>query len=202
MGTKPLTSEAIALAEKKMDMSLDDIIKMSKSKANAANPKKHRVSNKSQRFFSGNQDKTQKMRQYMNSRSTLRQGVLAQKRSSFQWNSFPLASEAARKAAVTSFRSRAFSHNRAAKWNKPRPGRPLRQQGNLPNRGNAFKAQNSGKALPESKPRTLDSLFAGMKEHRMRSAASTNNASVSRGAGVRNQVKAPWLRRRFGDYRI
>lgn len=41
-----------------------------------------------------------------------------------------------------------------------------------------------------------------MKEQRMRSATSTNNASVSRGAGVRNQVKAPWLRRRFGDYRI
>lgn len=124
MGTKPLTSEAIALAEKKMDMTLDDIIKMSKSKANAANPKKHSVSvlvqNKSQRFFSGNQDKTQKMRQYMNSRSTLRQGVLAQKRSSFQGNSFPLASEAARKAAVSSFRGRSFSHNRAAKWNKPR----------------------------------------------------------------------------------
>ncbi|RYR10410.1 hypothetical protein Ahy_B05g078866 [Arachis hypogaea] len=32
MAAKPLTTEAIALTEKKMDMTLDDIIKMSKNK--------------------------------------------------------------------------------------------------------------------------------------------------------------------------
>lgn len=44
------------------------------------------------------------------------QGVLAQRRSNFQGNQFPLATEFARKAAVAPLRNRAFSHNRLANW--------------------------------------------------------------------------------------
>lgn len=48
------------------------------------------------------------------------QGALAQRRSNFQGNQFPLATEAARKAAAGPLRNRAFGHNRAANWNKTR----------------------------------------------------------------------------------
>ena len=48
------------------------------------------------------------------------QGALAQRRSNFQGNQFPLATEAARKAAAAPLRNRAFGRNRAANWNKTR----------------------------------------------------------------------------------
>lgn len=117
--SKPLTSEAIALTEKKMDMTLDDIIKMSKTNSSKSN-KNERASNKNQRPFNGNRDKSLKIRQYMDSRSAVRQGVLAQRRTNFQGNSFPSAFEAARKAAMTQFRNRAANRNTAANWNKQR----------------------------------------------------------------------------------
>lgn len=44
------------------------------------------------------------------------QGVLAQRRSNFQGNQFPLATDFARKAAVAPLGNRAFSHNRMANW--------------------------------------------------------------------------------------
>ena len=47
-------------------------------------------------------------------------GVLAQRRSNFQGNRFPLAAEAARRAAVAPFRIRAFNGSRVANLNKPR----------------------------------------------------------------------------------
>ncbi|KAL6177418.1 hypothetical protein ACLB2K_048944 [Fragaria x ananassa] len=69
---KPLTTEAIALTEKKMDMALDDIIKM--AKVAPKGKKQRRVSNKSQTFAKGTaQDKPTKLRRYMDSRSTMRQ---------------------------------------------------------------------------------------------------------------------------------
>ncbi|KAL6182371.1 hypothetical protein ACLB2K_043793 [Fragaria x ananassa] len=115
---KPLTTEAIALTEKKMDMALDDIIKM--AKVAPKGKKQQRVSNKSQTFAKGiAQDKPTKLRRYMDSRSTMRQGVLAQRRSNFQGNQFPVATEAARKAAVVPFRNRAFNRNQVPNW-KPR----------------------------------------------------------------------------------
>ncbi|RVX04203.1 hypothetical protein CK203_015690 [Vitis vinifera] len=119
MAAKPLTSEAIALTEKKMDMTLDDIIKMSKS--TTVKDKKPRTVSRSQKFLSGiAQDKSAKMRQFMDSRSSLRQGVLAQRRSNFQANQFPLANEVARKAAAVPIRNRAFNRNRVPNWNRPR----------------------------------------------------------------------------------
>jgi hypothetical protein len=40
---KPITTETVALTEKKMDMSLDEIIKMEKSNTNVNKGKKQRV---------------------------------------------------------------------------------------------------------------------------------------------------------------
>lgn len=218
MATKPLTSETIAITEKKMDMTLDDIIKMSKT--NPSKSKKQRVSNKSQRLVNGsgngngNRDRSLKVRQYMDSRSTMRQGHLAQRRTNFQGNSFPSASEAARKAAMAPFRNKAANRNRAANWNKQRTGGPSRQQGNPPNGGNFRKRQSVQQAprsidvIPKQKPKTLDSLFANMKEQRMRAFPRTNNGSgvgvgggVRRNGGSENQPRQPWLRGRFGNYR-
>lgn len=48
------------------------------------------------------------------------QGLLAQKRSNFQGNQFPLAREVARKAAAAPIRNGPFSQNRVANQNKRR----------------------------------------------------------------------------------
>ena len=120
MAAKPLTSEAIALTEKKMDMTLDDIIKMSKNTSHKSK-KQRRIPNKIQRPVSNAaKDKALKVRQYMDSRASVRQGVLAQRRSNFQGNRFPFVAEAARRAAVAPFRNRAFNSRRVANLNKPR----------------------------------------------------------------------------------
>ncbi|XXG42395.1 hypothetical protein AAC387_Pa01g2686 [Persea americana] len=164
MATKPLTSEAIALTEKKMDMTLDEIIKMSKktsSKAKTPRPS----SNKSRGFssapaFQGNS----KVQRFMDSRSSIRQGVLAQRRSNFRGAQFTLAKEAAKKAAVTPIRNRVLIRNRAANWNKPRIAVPAVQKMAVENRYVGGRV----KAAPKQRSQTLDSLFANMKEQRMR----------------------------------
>ncbi|KAF3951750.1 hypothetical protein CMV_022634 [Castanea mollissima] len=120
MATKPLTTEAIALTEKKMDMALEDIIKMSKNPKSRGR-KQRRVPNKIQKFPNNiARDKSTNVRRFMDTRSSLRQGALAQRRSNFQGNQFPLATEAARKAAAAPLHNRAFGRNRAANWNKTR----------------------------------------------------------------------------------
>ncbi|KAM0005766.1 hypothetical protein Hdeb2414_s0198g00830371 [Helianthus debilis subsp. tardiflorus] len=109
------------MTEKKMDMSLDDIIKMSKNGAGATKGKKQRIPNKNQKFSNNVvQDKSMRLRRFMDSRSSRRQGVLAQRRSNFQGNQFPLAAEAARKAAVAPIRNRNFNGNQAATSYRPR----------------------------------------------------------------------------------
>ncbi|PIA48988.1 hypothetical protein AQUCO_01300094v1 [Aquilegia coerulea] len=120
MAAKPLTNEAIALTEKKMSMALDDIIKMNKKPTVKANNR--RASNKTQRpFNAAGQGNSLKMRRFMDSRSSLRQGALAQRRSNYQGNQFPRATEAARKAATAPIRNRPFNRNRMDNnWNKPR----------------------------------------------------------------------------------
>ncbi|KAI3943986.1 hypothetical protein MKX01_004288 [Papaver californicum] len=122
--TKPLTSEAIALTEKKMDMTLDEIIKMSKKPTQRL--KNHRIPNKNQKFGGGGAQGNDgvrgnplKVRQFMNFRSSVRQGALAQRRSNFQANShFPLATEVAKKAGAAPARSRPFNRSRQGNWNK------------------------------------------------------------------------------------
>ncbi|KAL0437472.1 UNVERIFIED_CONTAM: hypothetical protein Sradi_0455100 [Sesamum radiatum] len=72
MSTKPLTSEAIALAEKKMDMTVDDNIKMSKTIV--VKPKRQRISHRGQNLFNNvSQDNSFKVRRYMDTRPSLKQ---------------------------------------------------------------------------------------------------------------------------------
>ncbi|RVW43133.1 hypothetical protein CK203_078714 [Vitis vinifera] len=123
MAAKPLTSEAIALTEKKMDMTLDDIIKMSKS--TTVKDKKPRTV-ESEIFERYCQDKSARCANlwtpdlHLDSKFFNLQGVLAQRRSNFQANQFPLANEVARKAAAVPIRNRAFNRNRVPNWNRPR----------------------------------------------------------------------------------
>ncbi|XP_031095710.1 uncharacterized protein LOC115999901 isoform X2 [Ipomoea triloba] len=196
MATKPLTSETIALTEKKMDMTLDDIIKMSKNNSNKSKSK--RVSNRSQKTFTNaTQDKSGKIRKFMDTRSSLRQGALAQRRSSFQGNQFPLATEAAKKAATAPIRSRGFSRNRTGNMNKWRVAAPLVKRNVANGGGFSVKQQQQQeiKSMSQPKPQTLDSLFANMKEQRMKTSQQTNGARKN----GRSQHQAPWIRRRFGN---
>ncbi|XP_024170659.1 uncharacterized protein LOC112176805 [Rosa chinensis] len=201
---KPLTTEAIALTEKKMDMALDDIIKM--AKVAPKGKKQRRVSNKSQTFLKGTaQDKPTKLRRFMDTRSSLRQGVLAQRRSNFQGNQFPIATEAARKAAVVPLRNRAFNRNRVPNW-KPRAGAPnQRRAGNVgfgtklsPQQQPQQRQQQQENVVANQRPQTLDLLFANMKEQRMRAQPPhQNNAVPQRNRG---QPRLPWGRGgRFGN---
>ncbi|PPD84675.1 hypothetical protein GOBAR_DD18363 [Gossypium barbadense] len=98
MEANPLTSEAIALTEKKMNMTLGELL---------ANKSHKPVSNAAK-------EKAFKVRQYMDSCSSLRRGVLAQRRSNIQGNRFPFTAEASRRAAVAPLRSGAFNGSRAA----------------------------------------------------------------------------------------
>uniref|UniRef100_A0A6N2M510 Uncharacterized protein n=1 Tax=Salix viminalis TaxID=40686 RepID=A0A6N2M510_SALVM len=119
MAIKPLSREEIANTEKKLDMPLDDIIKMSK---NTTKPKKQqRAPIKNQKMFNNPaHEKALKVRRYMDSRPLARQGALAQRRSNFHGNQFPLAYEAARKAAVVPFHNRNFGRNFVANSNNAR----------------------------------------------------------------------------------
>lgn len=122
MATKPLTTAAIAMTEKKMDMSLDDIIKMSKTGTGNNKAKKQRIPNKNHKFSNNEvQDKSMKLKRFMDTRSSLRQGALSQRRSSFQGNHFPLTAEVARKAAVGPIRNRNnFNRNQTMTSYRPR----------------------------------------------------------------------------------
>ncbi|MBA0558750.1 hypothetical protein Golob_015755 [Gossypium lobatum] len=217
MAAKPLTSEAIALTEKKMDMTLgellafafsmdlDDIIKMSKNTSNKSK-KQPRIPNKIQRPVSNAaKDKALKVRQYMDSRASVRQGVLAQRRSNFQGNRFPFVAEAARRAAVAPFRNRAFNSRRVANLNKPRVGAPPVQR-RATNGGFTAKPQRQQQQqlqqdqqenkVTKQRPKTLDSLFANMKEERLRVLSHQNNGVQPNGRG---RQRMPWGRGRFGN---
>ncbi|MQM15559.1 hypothetical protein Taro_048504, partial [Colocasia esculenta] len=191
MAAKALTTEAIALTEKKVDMSLDDIIKMSKKNVQKGN-RPPRVSNKSQGFQKvvAAQRNSSKVQRFMDSRSSVRQGVLARRRTNFRVNQFPLTTEVARKAVV------APSRNRVANWNKPSnellPGAELQLQlsrgmskahimgsRHLSSSDKAvglkfvdgmvvFCACNVQESAMKPRPQTLDARFASMKQQRMR----------------------------------
>ncbi|XP_057810003.1 uncharacterized protein LOC131024514 [Salvia miltiorrhiza] len=196
MAAKPLTTEAIALTEKKMDMSLDDIIKMSKTRA--MKPNKQRVSNKGQKSFNNaSQDKGLKVKRFMDTRTSFRQGALAQRRSNFQGNQFPLATEAAKKAAVAPIRNRASNRSRPFNVNKSRAGALTFQRNSATGAGFSVKKPlqkpvQQASLGSKQKPQTLDSLFANMKEQRMRVLSHQNNGSRRNG---RSQPVVPWARR-------
>ncbi|MCL7040709.1 hypothetical protein MKW94_016986 [Papaver nudicaule] len=131
---KPLTSEAIALTEKKMDMALDEIINMSKKPSQQRTLKNHRIFGfrcccccccclcfdfTEQKPGGGVRGNPMKVKQFMDSGAC---GALAQRRSDFQANNhFPLATEVAKKAGVAPVCSRPFNSSRQANnWNKQR----------------------------------------------------------------------------------
>ncbi|KAJ4977202.1 hypothetical protein NE237_002308 [Protea cynaroides] len=132
MAAKPLTSEAIARTEKKMDMTLDDIIKMSK---------KPDFKFKNQRV--------------------------------------PV------KGCSCSVRARALGRNRMVNWNKPRIGAPPAQW-RVSERGFPGKLQQA-KVVTKQRPQTLDSLFANMKEQRMRALSHSQQMNSQRTGGFQQR---------------
>ncbi|XP_044477380.1 uncharacterized protein LOC123204664 [Mangifera indica] len=204
MAAKPLSAKAIALTEKKMDMTLDDIIKMSKNTAATKAKHQRRPLNKSQKIVNDAiQDKALKVRQYMGSRSSVRQGVLAQRRSNFQKNHFPLANEAARKAIVAPVQNRVFNGSMVAnKMKRSRVGAmPVQRKA----ANGSFVAKKDNAVPKQQRLQTLDSLFANMKEQRMRVFAHQTNGSLQRqnNGGVQHnregRPRLPWARGRLGN---
>ncbi|XP_013623616.1 PREDICTED: uncharacterized protein LOC106329494 isoform X2 [Brassica oleracea var. oleracea] len=118
---KPITTETVALTEKKMDMSLDAIIKMSKSNTNVNKGKKLRASNKKEKFNGAAKNSTVKAQRYMDSRSDVRQGAFAKRRSNFQGNHFPVTTAVARNVASGApIRGRPINAGRMANTNQSR----------------------------------------------------------------------------------
>ncbi|KAK1430645.1 hypothetical protein QVD17_13537 [Tagetes erecta] len=210
MAAKPLTNAAIEMTEKKMDMSLDDIIKMSKNGTGLNKPKKQRIFNKNQKFSNNVvQDKSMKLRHFMDNRSTLRQGAFGQRRTNFQGNQFSYAAEAARKAAVAPVRNSNFNRNQAVTSYRPRAvGRPAQNRASIGGGVAVMKKQRN--VAPKQKAQTLDSLFANMKEQRMKVLSQhqhqhqnqnqnqsqhqhNNNAGRRNGAG-QQRPRPPWTR--------
>ncbi|XP_006659354.1 uncharacterized protein LOC102715602 [Oryza brachyantha] len=168
MESVPLTAEAIAFTEKKMDMTLDDIIKMSKKK-NPGGKKPTRQPIKKRPFQDGNSNQgNAKVQRFMESRSTIRQGVLAQRRTNLGGNQFPATKQAAKKAATMPIRSR------GVKWNKP--SAPPKSVQRRPV-GEAFQ-NGKGKEVQNQAPKTMDALFAQMKQQRMRTMPQQQTNAV------------------------
>ncbi|KAK7251419.1 hypothetical protein RIF29_34600 [Crotalaria pallida] len=202
MEGKPITTEAVAFTEKKMDMKLDDIVKMSK---NIEASKQKRIANKSHK--SSNtvmQYKSSKVHRYTETKSSTRQDFLANRRSNFQGNQFPVAIEVAQKAVVAPLRYRFSNRNKVVSWNKARFHSSVSQRRagsvgfaakkSLPSPQQQQKEEVN--IMPKQRPQTLDSLFANMEEQRMRALSRQNNAVQHNGGGSRRQ---PWGRDRFGN---
>ncbi|URE10482.1 hypothetical protein MUK42_22091 [Musa troglodytarum] len=176
METKPLTAEAIALTEKKMDMTLDDIIKMSK-KNTSKGRRPLRMPIKSQGFQNGNRSQNNaKVQQFMDSRSSIRQGFLAQRRSNFQGNQFQMTTEIARKVSAMPIR------NRLVNQSQPRAVTSAQRKvadGSFPGK--------KDEVVTKQKPETMDALFANMKKQRMRMITQqANRSNGDRNAQSRN----------------
>lgn len=54
-----------------------------------------------------------------------------------------------------------------------------------------------GNVAAKQRPQTLDSLFANMKEQRMRALSRQKNSNLQRNGGSRPRV--PWARARFSN---
>ncbi|CAH9141375.1 unnamed protein product [Cuscuta epithymum] len=199
MTVKPLTTDAIALTEKKMDMSLDDIIKMSKNDSLKHRNGKQGVSNSSQKFYNNvAADKSAKFKRFTETRSSLRQENLAQRRTSFHDNHFPLTAQAARKAAVAPIHNRGFSRSRAVSMNVQRVAAPLAHR-NFSSKDDVFVKQKypQDKVKPvtrQKKLQTLDSMFASMKEQRMKKLSKNWVNAPRRNGGRQTILPPPWAR--------
>ncbi|XP_013735548.2 uncharacterized protein LOC106438807 isoform X9 [Brassica napus] len=210
---KPITTETVALTEKKMDMSLDAIIKMSKRNNTNVNKGKKlrasvsslklRASNKKEKFNGAAKNSTVKAQRYMDSRSDVRQGAFAKRRSNFQG---PVTTAVARDVASGApIRGRPYNAGRMANTNQSRFITPPAQYGSAP-RGFVSKQQwekieqkqpNGGGQ--RQGPQTLDSRFANMKEERMRMRMFTekgiNVGNNGVGLQYHQQQQRPWGRR-------
>ncbi|KAL0711908.1 hypothetical protein Bca4012_018886 [Brassica carinata] len=207
---KPITTETVALTEKKMDMSLDAIIKMSKSNTNVNKGKKQRASNKKESFSGAAKNSTVKGQRYMDSRSNVRQGAFAKRRSSFHGNQFPVTTSVARNVAYgTPLRGRQYNAGRVTNKNQSRFITPPAQYGSAPIGFLAKQQQqrekieqkqaNGGGGGQRRGPQTLDSRFANMKEERMRMRRFTEKGSNVGNNGVGLQYhqhqQRPWGRK-------
>ncbi|XP_048631992.1 uncharacterized protein LOC106438807 isoform X10 [Brassica napus] len=209
---KPITTETVALTEKKMDMSLDAIIKMSKRNNTNVNKGKKlrasvsslklRASNKKEKFNGAAKNSTVKAQRYMDSRSDVRQGAFAKRRSNFQG---PVTTAVARDVASGApIRGRPYNAGRMANTNQSRFITPPAQYGSAP-RGFVSKQwekieqkQPNGGGQRQG-PQTLDSRFANMKEERMRMRMFTekgiNVGNNGVGLQYHQQQQRPWGRR-------
>jgi len=187
MESVPLTAEAIAFTEKKMDMTLEDIIKMSKKKF-PAGKKAPRQPIKRRPFQNGNSNQgNAKVQRFIESRSSIRQGVLAQRRSNLDGNQFQITKQAAKKAAAMPVRGR------ADRWNKPSAPSTSTQRRPVGD-------QNSkGKEMQKEQPRTMDALFAQMKQQRMR-IMPPQQSNATQGHQFNQQRRVQQQRRGRGGY--
>ncbi|KAG5405052.1 hypothetical protein IGI04_011171 [Brassica rapa subsp. trilocularis] len=195
---KPITTETVALTEKKMDMSLDAIIKMSKSNNKG---KKLRAFNKKEKFNGAAKNTTVKAQRYMDSRSDVRQGAFAKRRSNFQG---PVTTAVARDVASGApIRGRPYNAGRMANTNQSRFITPPAQYGSAP-RGFVSKQQQQREKIEQKQangggqrqgPQTLDSRFANIKEERMRMRMFTEKGSNVGNNGVGLQYHQQWGRR-------
>ncbi|KAJ3709326.1 hypothetical protein LUZ61_013031 [Rhynchospora tenuis] len=192
MAAKSPTVDAIAITEKKMDMTLDEIISMSK-KGSAKGKLPHRTPIKNRGFQNGGPPpKGFKARQYNDSRSAVRQGMLAKRRTNFNGKSnFPVTSNIAKKAASAPFRSQ------PAKWNQSRVVPTPTQKVLVANGPIQFE---NGK-----KPQTMDALFARMQKQRRRTnpqltagPSNTNRQVVQRSRPHQQQMYQQQQRRPYG----
>eukprot|EP00252_Welwitschia_mirabilis_P000649 TRINITY_DN1062_c0_g1_i4.p1 TRINITY_DN1062_c0_g1~~TRINITY_DN1062_c0_g1_i4.p1 ORF type:complete len:194 (+),score=28.04 TRINITY_DN1062_c0_g1_i4:383-964(+) len=162
MGSLPqTTADTIALTEKKMDMTLDDIIKMSQK--NGKRERKQPQKKKCPWAFPSKKGagdagaKSQLQRSVAARSSALRQGKLAESRGRSGFRQFTTATEASKIAARTPIRTR------PSRWMK-------RREGNMATQANCrLTVVTSGKAgAPlKQRPQTLDSLFANIREQRL-----------------------------------
>ncbi|CAA7057214.1 unnamed protein product [Microthlaspi erraticum] len=149
---------------------------MSKSNnTNVNKGKKQRASNKKE-SVNGAAKKTAKAQRYMDSRSDVRQGAFAKRRSNFNGNQFPETTAVARKAAsATQQRGRPYNAGRMTNTDQSRFVTPPAQNRSA-HRGFVAKQQQREEKTEEKQvnggqrqwPQTLDSRFANLKEERMR----------------------------------
>ncbi|PKA59067.1 hypothetical protein AXF42_Ash001160 [Apostasia shenzhenica] len=185
MAAHALSTEAIALTEKKMDMTLDDIIKMSK-KASSKGKQPPRASNKSQGGLNDRgAQRSVKVQRFLNSRSSIRQGVLAQRRTNFKGNQFPLTTEVARRAAVAPI------NNIIINPRKQRLGHFKSFNFCLD-----FNFVQKDAMTNKQKPKTLDALFAGMKEQRIRTVSQQMAVRFQGRAVAQRNGRGGWQQRR------
>ncbi|CAH2078124.1 unnamed protein product [Thlaspi arvense] len=195
-----VVAETIAQAEKKVAMALDDIIKLSKRNAKVDKGKKpRRGKNKNQNFNGAARSNTSKVRHYASSLSTVRQGAVAKRRSSFHGNQFPATTNIARKAATTApplrVHGRAFNAGRMTNVNQPRLIAPQVQNRSVHTSFIAKRHEVDQKVEKGGKKmKTLDSRFASIIEQRK----SNNNNNY--GVGVQVPRMPPWARARRFTY--